>query len=126
MKDRIINFLKIYLVFMAFALLINLSMEMLIPTPEEKDASGIITFYMVFNLVGSVILLVKNYEPKLMGMFSLFIGFVFEFAFMRPDWVQNIYALNIEVGVIIAVIISAIYWFVPWGIPSYIAHRYIK
>jgi hypothetical protein len=80
---------------------------------------------MIFNLVGSVILLIKNYEAKVMGALSLLIGFIFEFSFMRPDWVQNVYALNIEAGVLGAVIVSAFYWFIPWGLPSYVIHKYL-
>jgi hypothetical protein len=109
---------------MAFALLVNLSMEMFIPTPEEKNLFGIIMFYMVFNFFGSFIFLVKNYRAKIMGIFSLVLGFIFEFSFMRPDWVQKIYTLNIEAGVVMAFIISAFYWFIPWGIPSYILNKY--
>ena len=124
MKAKLLKFLKIYIAFFLVAMLINLTMELTIPTPEEKNAFGIITLYILFSLPGSLIFLFKNYKPQIMGLFSLVIGFFFEFAFMRPDWVMKIYALNIgeSIG---AVIISAIYWFIPWSIPTYVLQRYI-
>ena len=124
MKDKFIRFIKIYLVFMAIVLAINLSMEMLIPTPEEKHASGIIIFYSLFSIAGSAILLFKDYKPAMMGMLSFVLGFIFEFTFMRPDWVQNIYAFRITGEVILTVVISAIYWFIPWGVPTYIIKKF--
>ena len=126
MKDKAVKFLKIYLVFMAVALAINLSMEMLIPTPEEKHASGIIMFYSLFSVAGSAIFLFKDYRPVIMGMLSFILGFIFEFTFMRPDWVMKIYALQIGGGEIVAVFVSAIYWFIPWGVPAYIIKKSIK
>jgi hypothetical protein len=124
-KGKVVNFLKIYAVFILFALLVNLSMELLIPTPEEKQATMIIMFYMLFSLFGSLIYLLKNYRAVRMGLLSLVIGFVLEFAFMRPDWVLKIYGLNIGGDVIGAVLVTSLYWFIAWGIPSYVLHRYV-
>jgi hypothetical protein len=124
-KERLVRFVKIYLVFILFALLVNLSMELLIPTPEEKQATGIIMFYMIFNLFGSLIYHLKSYRPFKMGLLSLLIGFILEFSFMRPDWVLKIYAFSIGGDVIGAVIVTSFYWFIAWGIPSYVLHRYI-
>ena len=125
MKDKLIKFVKIYFVFILIALLINLTMEMTIPTPEEKNAAGIAMFYMLFSLPGSLVLLLKNYKPLIMGFLSLVIGFIMEFTFMRPDWVMKIYTVQIGGDVIGAVIISAIYWFIPWSVPSFLLQRYI-
>jgi hypothetical protein len=125
MKEKLIKFIKIYLAFILVALLINLTMEIVIPTPEEKDAVGIAMFYLMFSLPGSLILLFKNYRPLVMGLLSFVIGFLMEFAFMRPDWVMKIYSLTVGPGEIVAFIVSAVYWFIPWGIPAFILQRYI-
>jgi hypothetical protein len=124
-KERSVNFLKVYTVFILFALLVNLSMEILIPTPEEKQVAGIIMFYLIFSFFGSLIYLLKNYRPVKMGMLSFLIGFILEFAFMRPEWVLKIYGFNIGGDVIGAVLVSSLYWFIAWGIPSYALHRYL-
>lgn len=125
MKDRLLKFLKIYLAFILFALLVNLSMEILIPTPEEKQVLGIVMFYMLFSITGSLVFLFKGYRPLKMGLLSFVLGFFFEFAFMRPDWVLKIYSLEVGGDVFGAVIVSAVYWFIAWGIPSYFLHRYV-
>lgn len=128
MKDRVINFLKIYLVFLSFALAINLPLEILVPTPEKEkiiaeygwnlfiqyQVRAIVIFYMIFNFVGSIIFLFKIYRPIKMGVLSLIAGFILEFSFMKPDWVQNIYAIKIGGAVIGAVIVSSLYWIIPW------------
>ena len=124
-KERLVDFLKVYSVFILFALLVNVSMEMLIPTPEEKQLTGIVLFYLMFSFFGSAVYLLKKYRALAMGLLSLVIGFVLEFAFMRPEWVLNIYAVTISGDVVGAVVVSALYWFVAWGIPSYILHRYL-
>lgn len=123
---KIVRFLKIYFVFVSIALLINLSIEMLIPTPEQKNAIGIIMFYIIFSFIGSSVFFFKNYTYRRMGLLSLLLGFIFEFTFMRPAWVYDIFALKITFGVILTVIISALYWFIPWGVPAYIIHRYLS
>jgi hypothetical protein len=125
MKDVIIRFLKTYAVFILIALLINLTMEMTIPTPEEKNAVGIVMFYLLFNFAGSIIFLLKNYRTRVMALLSFIVGFIMEFSFMRPDWVMKIYALQFTGDVVGAVIVSAIYWLIPWGVPAYILHRYV-
>ncbi len=125
MKERLLRFLKIYAAFVLVALLINLTMEMAIPTPEEKNAVGIAMFYLLFSLPGALVLLFRNYRPAKMGLLSLVIGFVFEFSFMRPDWVLKIYSLSAGPGEIVAVIISAIYWFIPWFVPCLILNKYV-
>lgn len=136
MKDRIINFLKIYVVFISFVLVVNLSMELLFSPENRKiiadygwsyfvqhQLMGIIVFFALFSCVGAFLYLKTSYEPKRMGLLSFIVGFVLEFAFMRPDWVQNIYAVNIGGDVIVALIVSSLYWFVTWGAPSYIIHK---
>ena len=50
MKDTIVKFFIIYLVFILFALSVNLSMEILIPTPEVKacDRNSDILYHIQF------------------------------------------------------------------------------
>ena len=124
-KERLVKFLEIYAVFVLSALLVNLSMELLIPTPEEKQALMIIIFYMMFSFFGSLIYLLKNYRPVRMGLLSLVLGFVLEFVLMKPDWVLKIYAFNVDGDAIGAVLVTSLYWFIAWGIPSYVLHRYV-
>jgi len=125
------RFVKTYLGFMVSAVLLNLSMEIVFG-PENRRALleygwryliqhrlvGIFSFYLIFNLVGTIILLKKDYGSREMGILSFIVGFILEFLWMRPDWVQDIYSLQITGGVIVAVIISSFYWFAAWGIPS--------
>lgn len=112
-----LRFPVVYGVFVLFALAVNLSMEMLIPVPEAKDPLGIIMFYLIFSAPGSVIFLVKNYRPVRMGLLSAVLGMIFEFTFMRPDWV-----INFNIG---GAAVSTVYWFIAWGVPSYFLHRFI-
>lgn len=114
-------------------------MEILVPTPErekiiaeygwanfvQSKVTGLVMFYMIFSFVGSIIFLFKFYKPIIMGILSLVIGFILEFAFMKPEWVQNICVVRIGGDDVVAVIVSALYWFIPWGMPSYIVHKYI-
>ena len=139
MKDKVTKFLKIFLVFLLFALATNLVMEILVPTPErekivaehgvaymvQSKVVGLTFFYGLFSFVGGVVFLFKSYKPLIMGFLSFVVGFVFEFAFMNPEWVQKISALQVGGDVVVAVIVSAFYWFIPWGVPSYIFHRWI-
>jgi len=129
MKSEAIKFLKIYFVFILFALLINLSLEILLrfvfEIPEALDISGIIIFFSLFNFLGAVILFFKNYKGSTMGVLSLIFGQICEFTFMKPEWVRNIYALKISMDVIMPFIISSlIYWLPAWLIPTYILHKY--
>lgn len=135
--NKVVKFLKIYLVFLLFVLTVNLSLELIVPTPERKafiDEHGftsfitekikvIVIFYMFYNLLGSIIFLIKNYKWNKMGLLSFLFGFFLEFLLMKPDWVQNICALRITPSVITAVIISALYWFGAWGAPAYILQK---
>jgi len=41
------------------------------------------------------------------------------------SWVEEWRNLEITGETIAGTIISAFYWFIAWGIPSYIIHRYI-
>ena len=118
--------LTTYAVFMGFLLLVNLSMELLIPTPEEKNAIGIIIFYLIFSLPGAALLLYKKCRPLMMGILSLALGFFFEFAFMKPDWVMQLYALRFTGDALGAVVVSAFYWFIAWGAPAYLHGRFLE
>jgi len=130
-KDGVVKFLKIYVIFFLCTLLINLSLEIflrfIMHIPESLDVPGIIMFFSIFNLVGAFIFFNKEYDAKKMGLLSLLIGQICEFTFMKPEWVQNFYALQISMDAIAPFIISSlIYWFPAWAIPSYIFHKYVK
>ncbi|MCD6108420.1 MAG: hypothetical protein J7J89_02960 [Thermoplasmata archaeon] len=129
-KDKIFRFLKIYLVFIICTLAINLLLEIVLrfvfEIPEELDIRGIILFFSIFNLFGTVILFFKNYNPIKMGLLSLIFGQILEFTFMRPEWVLRMYAFEFSGETIAPFIISsALYWFPTWLIPSFIIHKYI-
>ncbi len=142
MKEKILEFLKIYFVFLAIAFVINtLIMEILVApsvAPEhQKSISeqgwrsfvynqlvGVTILYSIFSFVGSIIFFKKRFDFKRMGLLSFISGFVLEFTFMRPEWVQAIYELRVSGEVIGAVIVSSLYWFIPWGVPSYILQKY--
>jgi len=124
------NFVKIYLVFVLFAMLINLLLEIflrfIVKIPEPLDIRGIIIFFLIFNFFGALILLYKDYNARMMGGLSLIFGLILEFTFMKPEWVLKIYALEISGETIAPLIISSIaYWFPAWAIPSHIVHRYL-
>lgn len=127
MKAVLIRFLKAYCVFLLFALLVNLSMEMLIPTPESasKEAGGIAMFYAIFSLFWSAAFLLSRWDAARMGLLSLAAGFILEFAAMRPDWVMKIYSLSAGPAEIGAVLVSALYWFMAWGVPAYVLGRFV-
>lgn len=139
MEGKFIKFLKIYMVFLLLVLLTNLSMEILVPTPErertiaehgwdyflQSKVTGIVIFYMTFNFAGSVISLLRDCGPSTMGILSFVAGFILEFAFMKPEWVMKIYAFEIGGDVVGAVIVSSFYWFIAWGLPAYIIHKFL-
>jgi len=76
---------------------------------------GIIIFFSIFSFVGTAIFLKTSYNPRKMGILSSIIGFFLEFTIMKPEWVQNIFALKIGGDVIGAIIVSPLYWFMTWG-----------
>ncbi|RLG16966.1 hypothetical protein DRN62_02455 [Nanoarchaeota archaeon] len=140
---KVADFLKVYLTFLSLSLLVNLLfLEIIfgstaIPEYQEEIEQkgwwaflyemlvGVSIFYALFSLAGSLVFIKKRYEPKKMGLLSLALGFLFEFTFMRPDWVQNIYALRIGGGDVVAVLVSSLYWFIPWSVPSYILNKFV-
>jgi len=129
MDNKITRFLKIYLVFIVSALVINLFLEIifrfLFEIPEELDIFGILLFFSIFNLFGTVILFFRNYNPIKMGLLSLIFGQILEFTFMRPEWVLRMYAFEFSGETITSFVISSIlYWFPAWLIPSFILHKY--
>ncbi len=138
MQSRLAKFVRVYVIFMLSSLLANVTMEMIVPTPEKErivaehgwghlsvNVRGIVVFYAVFSLVGSTIYFDSNLRSVEMGVSSLVLGFVLEFAFMKPEWVVNTMALQLKPGDIIAILVSAFYWYVTWGLPSYLIMRYL-
>jgi hypothetical protein len=136
-QTRLFKFGKIFLVFMLTALVTNVVMEIVIPTPEKGriiskhgwghylivDVRGIVLFFVLFSLTGSVIYNTTSLMSADMGVASLVIGFLLEFAFMRPDWVLHVLTLKPRPGDLVAIIVSMFYWYIAWGLPSYIVWR---
>jgi len=151
-KNKIIQFLKIYLVFWLFAVTVSVViMEILIGSilvPERQEFAvehgminysfevlfGTTIFYTIFSFFGALIFYFKNYSYKKMGILSLLLGFILEFTILQPNipegegsgasWVQGWYNLNITGETIVGTLISAVYWFIGWGLPSYVIHKY--
>ena len=151
-RSTVIRFLKIYLVFWLFAVAISVViMEIIIGSlivPERQEFSsehgitaytfkvffGTTIFYTIFSFFGTLIFYFKNYSYKKMGILSLLLGFILEFTILQPNipegegsgasWVQGWYNLNINGETIVGTLISAIYWFIGWGLPSYVIHKY--
>lgn len=152
MKNKIIRFLKNYLVFWLFAVTVSVViMEILIGSiivPERQEFAvehgmvnylfeilfGTTIFYTIFSFFGALIFYFKNYNYKKMGLLSLLLGFILEFTILQPNipegegsgasWVQGWYNLNINGETIVGTLISAVYWFIGWGLPSYVIHKY--
>jgi len=118
------KFAKTYLVFFASSLLINVSMEALLCPENLAIVNQIIIFYILFSLLGALVFLRKSCGPRGMGVLSFIFGFIFEFTFMLPDWVRNVYALKINMDTAAAVVVSAFYWFLAWAAPSFVIHRW--
>jgi len=129
-------FLKTYLVFTLFCLLVVIPLELLFSPNHSKTIAeyglgyfirtslmGMVILFAFLSLIGVVILLKKKYKPAKMGVLSLVLGFAIEFLFMRPDWVLALTTFRIGGGLIFAVFISAIYWTAVWGVPSYVVYR---
>jgi hypothetical protein len=138
-QSRLVKYVKVYLVFVLLAILTNVGMEIAIPTPEKAgviakhgwghylavNVRGLILFYALFNLIGSVIYNSTNLRSVEMGVSSLAVGFVLEFAFRRPNWVLHILDLQPTPGDLVAIVVSMFYWYVSWGVPSYLIGRYL-
>lgn len=129
--------LKPYLVFTTITLLVVIPLELIFSPHHRKTIAeyglsyfirhslvGMVILFALISLIGVVVLLKKKYTPVRMGVLSLILGFAIEFLFMKPDWVQAIVTFKIGGGTIVAVLISAFYWFAVWGIPSYVIYKY--
>ena len=92
----VVKFLQVYIVFVAFVLLVNLSLELLVSPENRKiieehgwtyflqhQLVGIIIFFLIFSFVGAAIFLKTSYNPRKMGILSFIIGFVLEFTIMK-------------------------------------------
>jgi hypothetical protein len=133
MKDKTATFLKVFLVFFIPVLVLNLTGELTI-SPENKiriaengwaefiqeQVVGVVVLYILTGLIGTIVFLRTRLKWVVLGSLSLAIGAVLEFAFMRPQWVQDVFALHMDAGVMIAVVISALYWFIIWGLPAFL------
>ncbi|MBU7045651.1 MAG: hypothetical protein HXS54_04375 [Theionarchaea archaeon] len=131
------TFLKKYLLFYVSVLVVVIPLE-LIFSPNHRvtiveygwsyfirnSLVGMGVLYALLSFIGLLILIKREYTPVKMGVLSLILGFVIEFLFMKPGWVYSIAHFQITAGVIIAVLLSAFYWFAVWGFPSYMLKRY--
>jgi hypothetical protein len=138
-QPRLVKFVKVNLVFVLLAVLTNVAMEIAIPTLEKAgvvvehgwgqslavDVGGLILFCALFNLIGGVIYNSTNLRSVEMGVFSLGVGLILEFAFMRPDWALQILALRPTLRDLLAVVVSMLYWYISWGLPSFLIGRYL-
>ena len=149
-KYKILEFLKIYTVFLLCAFLVHvLILEVLIAPslveerrefvsehgvrPYIEFTLGATILYAIFNIPGSLIFYFKKFNPKRMGVLSLIFGFILEFSRVLPgseeggaSWVQEWYNLEITGGTIVGTIISGLYWFAVWAIPTFIIQKYFK
>ncbi len=122
---------KIFLIFLFWAiffnvLLIEIMGRFVLKIPEPLDILGMLIFYSLFSFIGAIILFYKNYPAKKMGFLSLILGLACEFTFMKPEWVQKFYALEITGEAILPLIASSILvWFPIWLFPSYLVYKYI-
>ena len=130
MNNKFKKFLSVYMIFILWAVCVNgIIIEtigrVVLKIPEPWDP-GLFIFYFIFNSIGTIIFFIGKYNSKIMGIFSLIIGQILEFTFMRPEWVKKFYALEIGGETIAPLIVSSILaWFPVWFFPSYIAHKYI-
>lgn len=131
------KFTKTYLVFTALVLLVVIPLELLFSPNHPRtiaeygwgyfirhSLTGMVVLFAFISLLGVVLFLWKKYDPVKMGILSLILGFAIEFIFMKPDWVHALSTFKITGGVLIAVLVSALYWFAVWGIPSYVISKY--
>lgn len=131
MKRKALHrFLELYGVFILFALVLNLTLEILLrvvaDVPEPLDILGIIMFFSLFDLAGAGILFRTGWRAKRMGILSMVGGQFLEFTFMRPEWVMRMCALEFSGETIAPFVISSVlYWFPAWALPSYFAHRMV-
>ena len=78
MKNKVVRFVGIYLIFMLFAVIINLLLEivfrLIFEIPESLDILGIILFFSVFNLLGALIFFYKSYKARKWGCYLSYLG----------------------------------------------------
>ncbi|OYT42582.1 MAG: hypothetical protein B6U78_00885 [Candidatus Aenigmarchaeota archaeon ex4484_224] len=123
-KQKILTFFKFYSIFLLFPLIINLPLEIL--HSFSADIFGIIIFFIIFNSFGCFLFFFKNLDYKQMGILSLIFGMFLEFTLMKPEWVIQFYNLIILPENITALIVSSIYWFLPWSLPTLTIQKFLK
>lgn len=131
---------KVFLIFWLVSLATNLTMEVLVPTPEKAaiveehgwgyyytvQVRGIVLFYAIFSLAGSYVFVTQSYRTRMMGLLSTALGYFFEFAFMRPDWVRALLALQLSPALFFTLLVTTFYWYIAWGLPTYVTHRWFR
>ena len=138
----ILNGVKVYLTFASVSVVINvLFLELVIApmiAPEHQKVIaehgwmyfffniilGAMILFLIISLVGTIVFLKTGFSPCIMGILSWALGFLLEFTLMKPEWVQSILNLAPTEDVIGAIIVSSIYWVIPWGLPAYLLTRF--
>jgi|GEM_PF-1826323 len=89
-------------------------------------------FFFVFSIPGFLLFISKKFNFVKMGLFSLFAGFILEFSGIFPvvcgepmDWLHNWHNFDVPYWTIIGTLLSSLYWFAAWAIPSYIISKYL-
>jgi len=85
---------------------------------------GAMILFLIISLVGTIVFIKTGFRPRIMAILSWVLGFVLEFTLMKPEWVQSILNLAPTEDVIGAIIVSSIYWLIPWGLPAYLLTRF--
>ncbi len=85
---------------------------------------GAMVLFLIISLVGTIVFLKTGFRPRIMGILSWALGFLLEFTLMKPEWVQSLLNLTPTEDAIGAIIVSSIYWLIPWGLPSYLLYRF--
>ena len=88
--------------------------------------AGALFFWILFCLLGSGIFLKKERDPKIIGVYSWVLGYLFEFTWMRPNWVQAILG-EIEMWyfeLFAAILVTSFTWFMVWALPTYVIGRF--
>ena len=90
-------------------------------------------FFFVFSIPGFLLFISKKFDFIKMGLFSLFAGFILEFSGFFPvvcgepmNWLHNWHSFADQYWVVLGTLLSSLYWFAAWAIPSYVISQYLS
>ncbi len=89
--------------------------------------AGALFFWVLYCILGVGIFLKKENNPKIIGAYSWVLGYMLEFTWIRPNWVQAILG-EIEMSrleLLAAVLVSSLCWFMSWALPAYVIIRFL-